>query len=370
MEKKHILQIGGGTLIKRGVEKYLQNINSEMNYESIVMDVLTPGKCLNTELKDDIEKSGGKIIELKYVQNKLIYYIDFCMKLSKYLKDNSYDVIEAQTGSIPIMALSAYVGRKRHVKKIIVHTQNTHEKNWKYKLQSWMCRSLLIKADYFFACSMKAGQDSFPACVHSKIKVIPNAIDVQKYQFDLVQRETLRRQLNIENKFVIGHIGAFTKQKNHDYLIDVFSCVRKQREDSVLLLIGEGELQHEVKEKVKQHHLGDKVIFFGISNEIPKLLSCMDVFVFPSTWEGLGIVIVEAQANGLPCVYSKSLPEEVYINDNCCAMDIESAPENWAAKILKIGETANRAAYNENVYQSDFSLKKVVGDLEKIYLSD
>ncbi len=371
MKKKYVLQVGGGALIKRGVEKYLQNINSELNHERIQMDVLTPDICQNDELKKEIEDKGGKVIELKCKRNKLLRYLDFCTKLNRYLKDNEYDVVEAQTGSMPIMALSVFIADRRHIRTKIVHTQNTHERNWKYKVQYTLFGNLMTKADYFFACSMKAGMDSFPKRVHSRIKVIPNGIDVAAYQFNEVRRQGMRKKLNIKNELVIGHIGAFTKQKNHDFLINVFACVCKYRKNAILLLVGEGELQEEIKEKVKQYQLVNQVIFYGVSNEVSDLLSCMDVFVFPSTWEGLGIAVVEAQANGLPCIYSDKLPEEVHINDNCCCMSIDDSPEAWASKILEIKSSyEERKAYNNIVCQSQFSSKKVADDLEKIYLRE
>ncbi len=369
--KKHILQVGGGTLIKRGVEKYLQNINSELNHERIQMDVLTPDICQNDEFKKEIEDKGGKVIELKCKRNKLLRYPDFCMKLNRYLKANKYDIVGAQTGSIPIMALSAFIADRRHVKTKIVHTHNTHENNWKYKMQYVLFGNLLTKADYFFACSMKAGMDSFPKRVHSRIKVIPNGIDAAAYRFNEAHRKETHKKLNIENNLVIGHIGAFTKQKNHDFLIDIFSQVCKRKKDAILLLIGEGELQEEIKEKVKRYQLEKQVIFMGVSNEVSDLLSCMDVFVFPSTWEGLGIAVVEAQANGLPCIYSDKLPEEVHINDNCYSMSIDVSPEAWASKILEMKSSCDeRKAYNNIVCQSQFSLRKVADDLEKIYLRE
>lgn len=368
--KIHILQIGGGPLIMRGVEKYIQNINIGLDHKKFAMDVLTPNGCKNSILKNEIEKSGGKIIELKCIKFYIFKYISFCIKLNQYLKTNRYDIVEAQTGSIPIMALSTFIARKRNVKRIIVHTQNTHDKNWKYKMQSLLFKRFLEKADFFFSCSMKAGVDSFPESVHSMIEVIPNVIDVKKYQFNVIKRDELRKRLNIEDQFVVGHIGNFTKQKNHNYLIDVFFHIQQIRKQSILLLIGEGELQSEIEEKVKKMHLENKVIFYGISNEIPELLCCMDTFVFPSIWEGLGIVIIEAQASGLPCIYADSLPQEVKITDNCFPMNNERKPEEWAKKILQHSAGTNRESYNKIVNESCFSLENAIEKLEQVYAKE
>lgn len=370
MRKRRVLQVGGGPLIKRGVEKYLENINVNLDHEKIVMDVLTPTVCLDNEFRRIIEDSEGKIIELRCKKNKMLYYIDFYIKFKKVLKDQHYDVIEAQTGAIPIMALSAIAGYRSHINKIIVHTHNTHVKNQKYWIQTRLFWPLIKKADYYYACSMKAGRDSFPKSVHSKIQVIPNAINVQDYKFDSETRRQMREKLNVENQFVVGHIGAFTTQKNHNFLVDIFESIQKQKKDSVLLLIGEGELEEEIRKKVKQHGLENQVIFYGATNNICDLLCCMDVFVFPSIWEGLGIAVVEAQASGLPCFYSEDLPQEVQINSNCFPISIECTSDEWATRILSFHETETRELYNKNLEQSDFSIYKVTSDLEKMYLSE
>lgn len=368
---KKVLQIGGRILIKRGVEKYIENINTQINHKKIQIDVLTPFYCLNDELRENIENNGGKVIELKCASNsKLGFYISFLFRLNRILESEQYDVIEAQTGAIPIMALSTIAGYRSHINKIIVHTHNTHVKNQKYWIQTRLFWPLIKKADYYYACSMKAGRDSFPKSVHSKIQVIPNAINVQDYKFDSETRRQMREKLNVESQFVVGHIGAFTTQKNHNFLVDIFESIQKQKKDSVLLLIGEGELEEEIRKKVKQHGLENQVIFYGATNNICDLLCCMDVFVFPSIWEGLGIAVVEAQASGLPCFYSEDLPQEVQINSNCFPISIECTSDEWATRILSFHETETRELYNKNLEESDFSLYKVTSDLEKMYLSE
>ena len=146
--------------------------------------------------------------------------------------------------------------------------------------------------------------------------ILPNAIDPERFKFSEVSRKEIRKRYGIkDDDFVIGHVGRFYPQKNHDFLIDVFYEIRKQRANAKLLLLGDGPLQDKIRQKINSLGIADSVIFAGLQKDPAPFYSAMDVFCFPSLWEGLGIVLLEAQYNGLPCVVSEVIPKEVLISN-------------------------------------------------------
>lgn len=172
-------------------------------------------------------------------------------------------------------------------------------------------------ADYNIACSESAARYMFPKrVIDSKdYQIINNGIEVSSYVYNPQVRQVYRSRYNCHGKFVVGHIGRFVRQKNHEFIIDIFSEIHKKESDSILCLFGTGEDENRIKEKVKELGLEDSVMFYGTTNEVQNILQMMDVFLFPSLYEGLPVVCVEAQAAGLPVVASGTITEEVRITD-------------------------------------------------------
>ena len=172
-----------------------------------------------------------------------------------------------------------------------------------------------------------------------KHHIINNAIKAEQYKYDVQTRNEMRKELGLEGKYVIGHIGRFQYQKNHEFLIDIFAAYAKMNDKAHLLLIGQGENQGTVRQKVAALNLQDKVTFTGARLDVDKLVQAMDIFVFPSRFEGLGIVLIEAQAAGLKCITSKGkVPYEVNITGNVEFVELAENPEEWAESIRKIEE--------------------------------
>lgn len=171
----------------------------------------------------------------------------------------------------------------------------------------------------------------------NKVTIFNNAIDLERFRFNPSIRESVRRELGLEGKFVIGHAGRFCIQKNHDFLIDVFAEVYRQRNDAVLVLVGNGELFDEVKAKVHRLGLDNAVVFLGVRGDVDRLYQAMDVFVLPSRYEGLGIVNIEAQTAGLPCVVSDVVPLEAKMTDQIIFLPLYKNADKWAEWICKYG---------------------------------
>ena len=218
-------------------------------------------------------------------------------------------------------------------------------------------------ATHYFACSKLAGKWLFG---ESDVKIIHNAVDYQKFQFNQARRDELRKELGLENKLIIGNVGRFTNQKNHTFLVDIFQEIHKQNENAVLMLVGIGEKEQEIRDKVETLGLTDCVKFMGFCNNTNELFWCMDVFLLPSLYEGLPIVGVEAQCTGLPCFMSKDvITDEVKIAQNVTFVELEKSPKEWAEIILN-SDLSRRDTYEE-LKNAGYFIEQTVEELERFY---
>lgn len=223
-------------------------------------------------------------------------------------------------------------------------------------------------ANYRFACSNAAAKWMFGKRSLSA-QIVNNAIDTNKFKFNEQLRNKYRTDLNCKDKFVIGHVGRFDKDKNQSYLIDIFKAVYSKNNNSMLLLVGEGALRSEMEKKVKMLDLADAVIFTGVRSEIPELLQAMDVFVFPSLFEGLPVTVIEAQASGLKCFLSDSITEEVKITDLIEFISLEETSAYWADQVLKYANGYKRKNMSSEIFKAGYDIRASARWLENFYLN-
>jgi glycosyltransferase involved in cell wall biosynthesis len=202
---------------------------------------------------------------------------------------------------------------------------------------------------------------------YKKVIIIANGVDTQKFTFDEKVRNNYRSLMKLEDKFVIGHIGRFAYVKNHDFLIDIFSEIIKLNPESVLLLIGQGDLEREIRDKVERLGLAYCVRFLGVRNDVHKLLQAMDVFLLPSLYEGLPVVGVEAQASGLSMVVSDAVTEEAKVLNSFAFMSLKQSAEEWAQTILKYRNGYERRNTLDEIIGAGFDATRVADELEKFY---
>jgi len=217
-----------------------------------------------------------------------------------------------------------------------------------------------------FACGSDAGFFFFK---NKNFVVMNNAIDAEKFKFNPSLRNKIRSKLELNDKFVIGHIGRFNIQKNHAFVIDVFKEVLNLNKNAVLLLIGEGSLKQEMKDKVLNLGLEDKVIFTGIRPDIQELLQAMDVFLFPSLYEGLPVTIIEAQAAGLKIIASDTISKEANITDLVQNYSLEKSPALWAEIVYNNGNKYIHKDTLVEIIDAGFDIKSNVKWLENFYIS-
>lgn len=368
---KRILQIGAGNFGRGGQSTIVLNFGLNQDSSKVVFDYLIIDKVSNEKYIKQIENKGGKVYELKLKSS-----IEKIYNLKKFFKNSNYETIHihisvAKISTFIIQLLFKLYGGKT----IILHSHSTgidtNKGNRKIALlrHNIFKKILPLMTDEFLACSKMAGEWLYPKKYQNRVKIINNGIDVEKYKFNLEKRNYLRRKMNLENKFILGHVGRFSHSKNHEFLIEIFNEVQKIEKESVLLLIGNGELEQEIKEKAKKLNLNDKVIFLGVTDKVEDYLQIMDIFLLPSRFEGLPIVGVEAQASGLQCFFSKNITEELKITKLCQFLNINILPKEWAKKILKFNNNYERKNMVEEIEKAKYSIKNSAKKLENIYLN-
>ncbi|MFI3165985.1 MAG: glycosyltransferase family 1 protein [Bacillota bacterium] len=361
MEKPiRILQVFG-RMDRGGAESMIMNIYRNIDRSKVQFDfvVHTDDKC---HFDEEIYSLGGKIHHVpKYtIKNHFSYkkaWNDF------FKRQYEYKIIHGHMYSIASIYLKI---AKKHGLTTIAHSHNTSDGSGISAIIKAIYR-LPIKryADYKFACGTLAGQWLYK---NNDFKVINNSIEINKYKYNSDIASQYRNELGLEHKFIIGHVGRFNHQKNHEFLIDIFYEIQKKRDDAVLLLVGDGELRSMIEEKTRSLGILEKVIFTGIRDDVPNLMQAMDVFLFPSHYEGLPVVLVEAQATGLQCVVSDVITDEIDIL-NLCRVSLNKNAEEWAECLLSIDSKKERELCNDKIAKAGYDIKISSAELEKFYLN-
>lgn len=297
-----------------------------------------------------------------FLMPQYMHPVRYVRTLQKALQDGHYDIAHVHMNAMSVFAL--YAAWRAGIPVRICHNHTTA--SWsegartllKILLRPWN----LIFATDFFACGRQAAEWMYgrKRVADGKVQILPNAINSEAYAFDSDARFRIRQELGIdENALVVGHIGRFMKQKNHEFLIQVFSLLRKAVPGAVLLLIGEGNLEAEIRERTEQLGIRDRVIFAGVRDDVGRVYSAMDVFCLPSFYEGFPVVLLEAQANGLPVVCSARISAEVCLSDSVLQLPLDK-PDRWVSALLSAGRTTGRIP-------ACFELRSAVRTLEAAY---
>lgn len=365
-----VLNVFGEPFSNGGQEAFTINVLQAIDKTDLRIDFYTPYYCDNDYYKSIIEQNGGIIYEAGLHFAPGNSRLNIIKPLVKFLKQNNYDVVHIHSGSVSCLAYSAFASSICHIKKIIVHSHCTNERETVKHLLA-KCFTfpfvLFCPTDYF-ACSEEAGRWKFPSFIcKQKLKVIKNGIDIDKFSFNQEIRNRIRKELNISDKsFIIGHVGRFSKQKNHEFIIDIFDELHKRDSNSFLLLVGDGEIKEKIIEKVKKRNLSDYVIFYGNSSNVNELYQAMDCFVFPSKFEGLGIVAIEAQTAGLKTLCSDVVPKETQITDLIEYLSLLTSFKEWAERI-QLFKTFHRENISEIIKQKGYEIAEICKDIKQIY---
>ena len=316
---------------------------------------------------EEIEKMGGKVIIIPPYQRLFEYQ----KELYRIFKENNYKIVHSHISTLSVFPLR--IAKKAGVPIRIAHSHSTsNKKEWKRNLIKNILRPFSkVYANQFFACSELSGRWLFgeKAFKNNKIKIINNAIDLEKFKFNKEIRNKIREKLNIlEDTLLIGHIGRFVTQKNHEFLIEVFNDIYKGRKNSKLILIGQGNLKKKIVKKVEELGLKDNVIFTGQINNVSDYYNAMDIFILPSLYEGLPVVGIEAQANGLLCEFSTDMTKETKVLNTTRFISLKETPENWAKIILEDYKNFKRKDSFDEMTENNFNIIKEAKKLEEYYI--
>ena len=316
---------------------------------------------------EEIEKMGGKVIIIPPYQRLFEYQ----KELYRIFKENNYKIVHSHISTLSVFPLR--IAKKAGVPIRIAHSHSTsNKKEWKRNLIKNILKPFSkVYANQFFACSELSGRWLFgeKAFKNNKIKIINNAIDLEKFKFNKEIRNKIREKLNIlEDTVLIGHIGRFVTQKNHEFLIEVFNDIYKGRKNSKLILIGQGNLKKKIVKKVEELGLKDNVIFTGQINNVSDYYNAMDIFILPSLYEGLPVVGIEAQANGLLCEFSTDMTKETKVLNTTRFISLKETPENWAKIILEDYKNFKRKDSFDEMTENNFNIIKEAKKLEEYYI--
>lgn len=364
-----VLEIFGEPISNGGQESFVMNVYTHMDKADMEIDFLTPYYCDNEYYKNLVAENGGHIFA---------YNLPFCpgglrnsikAPIRDALLKKKYDVVHIHSGSISVLAIASRIAKKCGVRKIIVHSHCAAErKTLKYRIVKLLTRHTMnsCPTDYC-ACSQVAGEWKFSnEIVKNKLVILKNGVDLDKFKFDKEKRNILRSKVGFdEDDYVIGHVGRFSYQKNHEYLVEIFARLSKKTDKYKLLLIGTGENYDEINISVKEKGVAEKVYFAGNVNNVNEYMQAMDIFVLPSRFEGLPIVGVEAQAAGLPVVTSTQVSEELKITENVCFLPLDDM-SRWVEKIREL-ELNRRVDNTETIRVSGYDINSTVTQIEKMY---
>lgn len=296
-----------------GISTVVMNYCINLNKSKFIVTIIS-GAPVNKLYKDFCLKSG---IELVVLPKRKTDTVNYYCALWGTLKIKRFDIVHIH-GNSATMAVELFISYLCGIKIRIAHCHNSTCNNQSiHKILSPLFKWLYTDG---FACSILAGKWLFRK---GEFEILPNGFEVNQFEFSRDKRKRMRNELNVENSYVIGHIGRFNDQKNQLFILEVFREYAKLNDKAVLLLVGTGPNYEIIKKDVNDHQYKDRIILYGETTDTPSVYSAMDLFIFPSKYEGLGIVAVEAQINGLPCIASQSVPVDVAIgNDICfCGLD-------------------------------------------------
>lgn len=358
-----VLQVLDYINYSSGVSSVVLNYYYHMDRSQVQCDFLI-FECTGNECEEKVRESGAKIYTTMQPTTKNMAKYIKCLDEFFENHSNYYDVIHVHIPVAASMILSK--AKKYGIEKRILHSHNARGADGVAKRvrNYFLNKSGIFYANCYLACSEAAGHYLYGK--KRRFTVLPNAIDIKKYQFDKEARERIRKKIGVKDELLLGHVGRFVEQKNHEGLLAIFAEVCKNRKDVKLLLIGDGKLKNRIEERAKEYQIEDKIIFEGVVENVNEYMSAMDVFLLPSLYEGLPVVCVEAQMAGLPCVISTNVTREIKMTSNVSFIENDDI-EAWKRNICTILDNdIDRGKLHIEAYDIAIQAKK----LEEYYLQN
>lgn len=344
-----------------GLESMLMNYYRHIDRERVQFDFLVH-RQEQAAFDDEIESLGGRIYRLPRLAPWSKSYLS---ALNRFFAEHpEYKVVHVHQDCLSSVILKVAAQHNVPVRVAHGHSAN-QDKNLKYPIKLWYKRFIPKYATNLFACGKDAGDWMFGGASY---QIINNAIDVAAYTYDPTKRQEMRRQLRLKDELTIGHVGRFNQPKNHPFLLDIFAALLRREPNTVLLLVGDGEDMPKIQVKAQTLGIAENVRFLGIRSDVADLMQTMDVFVFPSLYEGLPVTMVEAQAAGLPCIISDKVPPECIITEGLVdILPLSAGAETWSEKLLEKRDTP-RTDRRAEIAAHGFDITAEAVKLQEFYL--
>lgn len=352
-----------GKLKKAGVEAVVFTYLRNMDLDGMSVDVLYDADS-TVEPPCDLAEKGIRFIEIPPYQ-KVFSYMSAIKRLCR---ENKYDIIHTHMNVLSVFSL--FAAKCAGVPHRICHNHSTTSKYEKKKdlMKKVLKPTAKIFATDYAACSELSARWMYGdrRVDSGLVTVFNNAIDLDRYIYSEESAVQMKKELGVENCFLIGHVGRFMDQKNHTFLIDIFAHICKIKEDARLILIGDGENLEAIKDKIYTLGIEDKVIFKGIVSDVERYYCAMDVFLLPSLYEGLPVVALEAQATGLPCVISDSVTSECAVIPEVAFLPVNKECEKWAEAVIN-SKTEDRYGCNRIFRDGKFNIVNSAYQMREYY---
>ena len=344
-----------------GLETMLMNYYRHMDRSKVQFDFLVH-RDFKADYDEEILSLGGRIY---HVSRLVPWSKSYKQELKEFYKAHpEYKIVHVHQDCLSSVALQC--AKECGIPVRIAHSHSASAvKNLKYPIKLHYMKKIPKYATQLFACGKLAGNWMFGG---ADFEVVHNAVDTGKYVFAQEQYEAVREKLGIGTELLIGHVGSFSTAKNHSFIIDIFSEVVKRQSNVRLILVGDGDGGPAIKEKVKSLGLEEKVIFTGVRTDVNEIMQAMDVFLFPSLYEGLPVTLVEAQAAGLPILMSDHISEESVITQGLITIkSLSDSADTWADTLLEMAER-NKENHILEVRESGYDIQNEAKKLQEFYL--
>ncbi len=359
-----------------GAESMIMNYYRNMDREKVQFDFLVH-RQEEGAFDKEIKSLGGSIYRLSPINP--FFPGNYYQELRTFFKEHKeYTVIHshlntftsfvfkiAEEFKIPYRIAHAHTATEKIKFNDIIHPKSAKEalkKSVKFRLK----KRIHDHTTHYFSCGEKAGNWLFGT--EQPFRIMNNAIDAEKFVYNPEISKKYKKENGLENQLIIGHIGNFTEPKNHTYLLKIFQKIHQKKADCRLVLIGDGPLRKTIESEAKQRSIDDKIHFLGLRSDIANLCQMLDIFVFPSLYEGLPVTLIEAQAAGLKIFASDTITNEVHITDNISFLSIKDDPSVWADKILK-NQSYKRTNTFDQIKKHGYDIKSGVKAFEDFYVS-
>lgn len=351
-----------------GIEALLMNVYRHIDRNVVQFDFMMH-RPQHAFYEDEILSLGGRIYRTPKFSPIPGQYQKYMSSVESILREHpEYKVLHAhaELNLWPLM-----LAKKVGIPTRIAHSHNAKTTvNLKYFFFLYEKAFIKKYCTDMFMCSTPAGEWSFgrETVKNGQVTFIKNGIETERFSFDKQMRREKRAELGVGDKLVIGHVGRFMEQKNHGFLLEIFAEINKRNPNTVLLLIGDGQLIEENKQKVEKLGIAQSVKFLGIRADVNCLMQAMDVFLFPSLWEGLPLTGIEAQTAGLPVVMSDVITDEVRVTSNVHTMSLKDSAQAWADKVLEVTERFERKDMRQQVIDAGFDIRTTAKWLQDFYV--